>query len=147
MKFKLGSADDDGNSINLPIHEFGNAITSTYGAPDDVTKSIVMADANEFKRVMSFINDVHWVKEPDFVMGPQVDMLQRFQTAGWHALMASQGYVELRNYFEKELKCKKEHVPDEISLRFVIKMAKRWLDRIMQEDEQVKRCDCEDCCE
>ena len=148
MKFKLGVPEDDGddNKITLPIHEFGKSLaSSTEPEPDEYIKNMVMNNANEFKRVMSYINDVHWVKEPEMLTGPVTDMLRRWYPVGWHALMASQGYVELRQYFEKELACNKQHIPDTITLKFVIKMAKVWLDRILEEGEQPSRCDCEEC--
>lgn len=147
MKVKLGVPEDDGddNKITLPIHEFGKSITAAHGAPTEEVKEFVTKQADEFKRLMSYINDVQWVKEPEFLVGPQVDMLQRYQMVGWHALMASKGYAELREYFTDELRCKKQHIPDTITLKFVIKMAKVWLDRILEEGEQPNRCDCEEC--
>jgi len=150
MKFKLTTPDDDGdgNKVTLPIHEFGKMVGNTYstdGQIDEVTKSIAESDAASFKRVMENIKDVHWIKEPEVLEGPITDALRRYRTVGWHGLMASQGYVELRQHFESELACRKEHMPKTVTLKFIARLAKEWFERVLNEGEQPKRCDCEDC--
>lgn len=118
----------------LPIKEFGRVVTTTSIKADDEVSHAALAiaqqNADYFKSVMSYITDVRWVKEPETQLGPVVDKLQRFRPIGWHALMASKGYDELSKYFEVEFACRKEHVPQDITLKFIWQLVKRWANNV-----------------
>jgi hypothetical protein len=119
---------------DLPIKEFGRVVTTTSIKLGDETQQAALAmaqqNADYFKSVMSYITDVRWVKEPETQLGPVVDALQRFRPIGWHALMASKGYEELSKYFEVEFACRKEHVPENITLKFIWQLVKRWASNV-----------------
>lgn len=113
----------------LPIKEFGRVVTTVSIKTDDGIQQAALAmaqqNADYFKSVMSYITDVRWVKEPETQLGPVVDKLQRFRPIGWHALMASKGYDELSKYFQVEFACRKEHMPEEITWKFIWKLVLR----------------------
>lgn len=121
---------EEDNTVTLPVQEFGNAVTVTTIANQELTdevKAIVQRDADEFKKTMDCIKDVRWVKEPEVLLGPVVDKLQRFRPVGWHAYLASADYYVLSNYFAKVHACHKEHVPEEINFKYVLSTFNRWL--------------------
>jgi hypothetical protein len=109
-----------------PAKEFGRVVTSvsTNMSKDVEHEALAMAKSNAdyFKSVMDYITDVHWVKEPETQLGPIVDKLQRFRPIGWHAIMASKGYDELSQYFRVEFACREEHMPEEITWKFILKL-------------------------
>lgn len=119
---------------DLPIKEFGRVVTTTSIKLGDETQQAALAmaqqNADYFKSVMSYITDVRWVQEPETQLGPVVDALQRFRPVGWYALMASKGYEELHKYFSVELACREEHVPENITLKFIWQLVKRWASNV-----------------
>jgi hypothetical protein len=88
-----------------------------------------------FKKVISYISDAHFVKEPEIVVGPVVDVLQRFRAFGYHAYVASEGYNVLKGYFRNELYAGIQDevlkmyppIPTKITFKFVVKMFKQWI--------------------
>jgi hypothetical protein len=118
------------NFIELPVQEFGRVVTTTAIASEELTeqvRAIAQADADSFKKAMECIRDVRWVKEPQVMLGPVVDKLQRFRPIGWHGLLASADYYVLSDYFKTVHVCRKEHVPEEINFRYVLSTFNRWL--------------------
>lgn len=118
-------------SITLPVQEFGRVVSYAPKQSEELSKeaeAIVKADADEFKKVMDCIRDIRWVKEPEVTLGPIVDKLQRFRPIGWHAYLASADYYVLNDYFAKIHACKKEHVPEKITFRYVLSTFRLWLE-------------------
>ncbi len=112
-----------------PAKEFGRVVANfgLNAGKDAEQEALALAKTNAdyFKSVMDYIADVHWVKEPETQLGPVVDKLQRFRPVGWHAIMASKGYEELSKYFMVEFACRKEHMPEEITWKFIWKLVLR----------------------
>lgn len=122
---------EEDNIIELPIQEFGNAVTMTTNVSEELieeVKAIVQLEADEFKKTMDRIKDVRWVKEPEIMLGPVVDKLQRFRPVGWHAYLASADYYVLSDYFKQVHACHWEHVPEKIDFKYVLSTIRRWVE-------------------
>jgi hypothetical protein len=123
---------EEEGTITLPLIEFGEAVyVSSALSPasdeiDPAAKQILDKKIKHFREVVSYISDARWYQEPEIIVGPLVDKLQRFRPIGWRGMIASAGYGKLREHFAVELACRKRHQPDKVDFAHVRYTIRRW---------------------
>lgn len=129
------------NTVTLPIREFGDSlqisVMATPGSDiEKIAKKQLQKETREFVKLMSYLTDIHWVKKPEIKVGPQVDMLRRFQYVTWYSVIASKGYEEFEKHFEKRYRCRKQHQPEIITFNYIWNLFKLWwkVDRKVKND-------------
>lgn len=119
------------NTVTLPMREFGNGmeipVMKTPGSDiEKVAKKFLQKETKEFVKLMNYLTDIHWVKKPAIKVGPQIDLLRRYQYVTWHSIIASKGYEEFEKHFEKRFQCRKTHEPDVLTFNYIWNLFKLW---------------------
>jgi hypothetical protein len=122
--------DSPADKINVTIHEYGNVVM-TAPLRDGVVPSNVLEAATtmlgnqtqEIREVLEICGDAEIVENFRIVEGPNVDVLKRFKPLGFYGRFASANYDKLAAHFS----CRKEHVPDDLTMEFITQMIGRYV--------------------
>ena len=133
--------EEDG-TITLPLIEFGatmyvsSALSEASDGIDLEAKKILDRKIEHFREVVSYISDARWYEEPEIIVGPLVDKLQRFRPIGWRGALASAGYGKLREHFSVELACRERHQPDKVDFAHVRYIISRWFEDMRRKNDE-----------
>lgn len=115
--------------ITMKIHEYGNIVMTAPlrdGAiPSNVLEAATTMLGNqtqEIREVLEICGDAEIVENFRIVEGPNVDVLNRFKPLGFYGRFASANYDKLAAHFA----CRKEHVPDDLTMDFITQMIGRY---------------------
>jgi hypothetical protein len=125
------------DSVSMKVLEFGNSVdTSLPTLSDEMPKKIreiLVCNKDDSLDFLQYFKRTKVLKE-EFGKGPVVDRLGRFDTWYWRSSVAVWGYDELEEHFA----CQENHVPKDITLKWIFRLFKLWRNRI-KSDRQYER--------
>lgn len=117
------------DSDKIPIHEYGsNMMISLLRGEEipsnvmDAATSMIDNQTRTIRELLDICGDAEIVEDFHVVEGPIIDPLMRFKPLGFYGRFASANFDKFAAYFA----CRKEHVPDEITLDFINQMIGRY---------------------
>lgn len=112
----------------LTVREYGNAmwvgtsvLNSAYNPMADIT-ALFKRQNDELEEVLAICGDAVDVNPFAVVEGPRPDIMGIHRSIGWHRSFRSKNYDTLKEHF----RCRREHVPDRITLEWLDIMIQRY---------------------
>lgn len=104
-----------GDGQDVPVREYGAMVgIATSNEIPDFHHATCESQYRQLAEVLDICGDAH-VIEPFSVHLSNVDLLRRFRSVGWHVKFVSSNFDTLHAFFG----CRREHVPDTITLDFI----------------------------
>ena len=116
------------------IREYGNGIIASAGSTLESphVKDLLDRDMGKLQKLLDYLKVVHYVEPFHHIEGPVTDSLGRGKSFGWYGRVAAPGLDAFAEHFA----CHKEHLPREITFKFMWRLVKRWVnERLEPEDD------------
>jgi len=106
------------------VREYGNSTMASADITLDspVVKDLLDKDMGKLQKLLDYLKTVEYVEPFHHIEGPIVDKLQRNKHFGWYGRVAAPGL----DAFAEHFRCHEEHLPSEITFKFMWRLTKRW---------------------